>query len=94
MHSLVSPFKQQLVQLQALHADGKMSDAQYQKERAEVERQLLDVILSDSSSTQASLSTKPSGRLMVGLAVLVFFDCRCGLLVYRAAHARQSCRWS
>ena len=71
MHSLVSPFKQQLVQLQALHADGKMSDAQYQKERAEVERQLLDVILSDSTSTQASLSTKPSGRLMGGLAVLV-----------------------
>ena len=71
MHSLVTPFKNQLAKLQALHADGKMSDAQYQQERSDVERQLLEVLLSDTAPAQASPSTKPSGRLMVVLAVLV-----------------------
>lgn len=71
MHELVTPFKKQLAQLQALNAVGKMSDTQYQQERSDVERQLLDVVLSDSPSAQVSLSTKPSGRLMVVLAVLV-----------------------
>jgi cytochrome c-type biogenesis protein CcmH len=66
MHNDIDTIKRQLLQLQASHAAGNLSAAQYEESRAPLERRLADLILQD-----ASVTAKPSKSLWFALGGLV-----------------------
>ena len=50
LHSLITPFKRELAELQVSHSAGTLSKAQLQQQTAALERRLLDLLLHDTDA--------------------------------------------
>jgi len=72
LSSLLTPFKRQLAELQGRHSAGTLSKVQFEKQTADLERRLLDLLLhdTDTSAGQAT-GRKASGRLLAGIALVI-----------------------
>ena len=69
LHSLITPFKRELAELQVSHSAGTLSKAQLQQQTAALERRLLDLLLHDTDAPAGQAAgRKASGRLLAGIA--------------------------
>ena len=84
MNNTIEALKQKLAQLKQLHASGVLSDEKFEEGKSQLERQILDLVMSGATvevpqsgasakATPAAAATvgatKPSNLLLVGLAV-------------------------
>ncbi len=65
MNNDISALRQQLQQLQALHAAGTLDDAAYAAAKTPLERRLLDSVMADPAA--AAASPRPGGKLVAAL---------------------------
>ena len=78
MKKTITTLRAQLQQLEALHKDGALGRPAYDSARAQLERQILDLVLADpagaaaaSGAVPADDGPRPSTRLVAGLAAAV-----------------------
>jgi len=69
--SLILTFRRQLADLQASHASGVLSQAQFEQQTTVLERRLLDLLLHEPSAQDSGQGPRASGRLLVGLALVI-----------------------
>jgi cytochrome c-type biogenesis protein CcmH len=65
MNNEIPALRQQLQQLQALHAAGTLDDAAYAAAKTPLERRLLDSVMADPAA--AAASPRPGGKLVAAL---------------------------
>lgn len=71
MNDDVPALRKQLHQLAELHTSGALSDAAYQESRAQLERRLVDAVMSAPGAAASAPSLRVPGKLLSLLAVAV-----------------------
>ena len=67
----VSALRQQLQQLETQRRDGKIGKRDYERQRAALERSILDQVLEQPATGAVPAAPRPSTRLVAGVAALV-----------------------
>ncbi len=68
--SLIDPFKRQLAELKDQHAAGVIARAEFERQTAALERQILDALLHEPADlARVPAARKVSGRFLAGLAL-------------------------
>ena len=71
MQSVITSLKNQLAELQKLHAAGSITEKQFKQDKAALERKWLDLLVAEPPAEAANASNRPSAKLLGILSVLV-----------------------